>query len=98
MTVSLQELDAHEQPSDELRAEWKAFTRLDPKEALSDSRIDDPRLPVSQTGFKTAGSIPKNQIEDAFAHIGMPVSIEEDAPIIHHPLLPGKAHPSSMLC
>lgn len=90
MTVSLGELDAHEQPPDELRAEWKGFTKLSPKEALADPRIDDPRLPPSQTGFKTVGSISQSQIKEAFTHIGMSESVVgKDLPIIHHPLLPG---------
>uniref|UniRef100_A0A8H7NNG9 Fe2OG dioxygenase domain-containing protein n=1 Tax=Bionectria ochroleuca TaxID=29856 RepID=A0A8H7NNG9_BIOOC len=70
MTINLGDLDAHEQPSDELRAEWKS-------------------LPLSETGFVSAGSISKNQLTEAFKQLGLSQEVQEDAQIIHHPLLPG---------
>lgn len=91
MTISLSDLDAHEQPSAELRAEWKAFTRLEPEVLLQDSRIDDPRAPASASGFLAAGSISKSQLSDAFQHIGVTDAHlpEDGARVIYHPLLPG---------
>lgn len=92
MTVSLAELDAHEQPSDEMRTEWKHFSRLERSVLVQDPRIDDPRLPLSENGFQTAGQITKSQIADAFAELGDEFRefAEGDVPIIYHSLLPGK--------
>ncbi|KAH0601831.1 hypothetical protein MHUMG1_00710 [Metarhizium humberi] len=91
MTVSLAELDAHEQPSDEMRAEWKHFYRLDPSVVVQDPRIDDPRLPLSENGFQAAGKIDKTQVADAFAALGdhLRSLAQEDIPVISHSLLPG---------
>lgn len=91
MTIALSDLDAHEQPSPELRAEWKAFTRLEPKALLEDPRIDDPRADPSTCGFVTAGTISNSQLSAAFQHIGVTdAPLKEDgAPVICHPLLPG---------
>ncbi|KAG8423414.1 hypothetical protein J3458_000314 [Metarhizium acridum] len=91
MTVSLAELDAHEQPSDEMRAEWKHFSRLDPSAVVQDPRIDDPRLPLSENGFQATGKIDKTHVADAFAALGdhLRPSAQEDIPIISHSLLPG---------
>ncbi|KAK7218164.1 hypothetical protein V2G26_006167 [Clonostachys chloroleuca] len=89
MTINLGDLDAHEQPSDELRAEWKSFSKKEPAELLNETKLDDPRLPLSQTGFVSAGSISKNQLTEAFKQIGISQEAQEDAQIIHHPLLPG---------
>ncbi|KAI9151978.1 Alpha-ketoglutarate-dependent dioxygenase abh1 [Paramyrothecium foliicola] len=55
----LDELDAHEQPSDEMRAEWKSFSRMDPGAFNNEPRIDDPRLPLEKTEFRTSGTIPR---------------------------------------
>ncbi|CAI6090293.1 unnamed protein product [Clonostachys chloroleuca] len=89
MTINLGDLDAHEQPSDELRAEWKSFSKKEPAELLNETKLDDPRLPLSQTGFVSAGSILKNQLTEAFKQLGISQEAQEDAQIIHHPLLPG---------
>ncbi|KJK81718.1 hypothetical protein H634G_02980 [Metarhizium anisopliae BRIP 53293] len=91
MTVSLAELDAHEQPSDEMRAEWKHFYRLDPSVMVQDPRIDDPRLPLSENGFQASGKIDKTQVADAFAALGdhLRSFAQEDIPVISHSLLPG---------
>lgn len=91
MTVSLAELDAHEQPSDEMRTEWKQFSRMEPSVVVQDPRIDDPRLPLSENGFQTAGQIDKSQVADAFAELGDEFRefADRDIPIIFHSLLPG---------
>jgi hypothetical protein len=93
MTVSLGDLDAHEQPSEEMRAEWKSFVRMDPKVLLNDPRIDDPRRPISETMFQSAGAIPKDAVAEAFRQLRPNQDLEmpsQDAPIIYHPLLPGE--------
>lgn len=91
MATTLAGLDAHEQPSDEMRAEWKGFTRLDKAILLEDPRIDDPRLPISESGFLKAGEISRSQIATAFSRLGDKYTEEakSDAPILYHPLLPG---------
>ncbi|KJZ73772.1 hypothetical protein HIM_06890 [Hirsutella minnesotensis 3608] len=92
MTVTLAELDAHEQPSDEMRAEWKHFSRLEPEALVGDGRVDDPRRPPHETGFRSAGCIARDQIARACAHLdpGLDAHADADAPILFHPLLPGK--------
>lgn len=88
MTVSLAQLDAHEQPSAEMRSEWKHFSRLDRNLLTDDARIDDPRAPLSQNGFREVGRLPQAQIAKAFNHLGCQGALD-DIPIISHPLLPG---------
>lgn len=87
----LDELDAHEQPSDEMRAEWKAFSRMEPKTLQNDPRIDDPRLPIDTTEFCRFTTIPRSRIAEAFSHISpeLAADAQGDAPVIFHPLLPG---------
>ncbi|KAK5996598.1 Alpha-ketoglutarate-dependent dioxygenase abh1 [Cladobotryum mycophilum] len=92
MTASVVHLDAHEQPSEEMRAEWKSFSRADQAALLADPRIDDPRLPLEDNGFRQTGAaIPRAQLADAFARLRPEFGAEArgDVPIIHHPLLPG---------
>ncbi|TFB03060.1 Alpha-ketoglutarate-dependent dioxygenase abh1 [Trichoderma ghanense] len=87
------DLDAHEQPSDQMKAEWKHFARLDQTTLLRDTPLDDPRLPLEETEFRLSGHIPRAQIAEAFSHLGAEYVDEGkedgDAPILHHPLLPG---------
>jgi hypothetical protein len=92
MTVGLAELDAHEQPSDQMRTEWKYFARLEPSALLGHPRIDDPRLPLSENGFQASGQIDRSQVAHAFAELGdeFAALAERDAPIIFHRLLPGE--------
>lgn len=92
MTVNLTELDAHEQPSDQMRAQWKAFSRKEPSELIEDPFVDDPRAPLEKSGFVAYSSLPKEQVARSFAELG-PEYVkyaERDATIIHHPLLPGE--------
>ncbi|KAG6193225.1 hypothetical protein E4U10_003787 [Claviceps purpurea] len=86
------ELDAHEQPSDEMRAEWKFFSKLDPSALAShDSSIDDPRKPLSENGFQAAGQIDKSRVERAFTELDPELAglAGGDVPVIYHALLPG---------
>ncbi|KIL92448.1 hypothetical protein FAVG1_03626 [Fusarium avenaceum] len=88
---NLAEIDAHEQPSDEMRAEWKGYMRQDHKSLLNDPRIDDPRAPLEESGFRQISSVSKEQIAKGFARLdpNLASQAENDIPIIHHPLLPG---------
>lgn len=92
MAVSLSDMDAHEQPSDEMRSEWKYFAKLDPSTLpQQEPRIDDPRRPLSENGFRQAGQIGREQVARAFAELDPALAglAEGDVPVIHHPLLPG---------
>jgi hypothetical protein len=94
MTIDIKHLDAHEQPSDELRAKWKAFSKAEPKDLLSSLDIDDPQDPKSAAEFCLAGTIPVDTLNSSFRHICPSDAPEfkatEDVPIYYHPLLPGK--------
>lgn len=91
MAVDLTDLDAHQQPSDEMRAEWKSFSRQDPLSVLQDPRIDDPRAPLEVSGFRVVKSLPQAQLAKSFAHLDPELSsyAEGDCSVIHHPLIPG---------
>lgn len=92
MSPDLTELDAHEQPSDEMRAEWKRFSRQDPRSFLTDDRVDDPRAPPDLAGFRSAGTLTQSQLAASFTHLDPELAsqAESDAPILYHPLLPGE--------
>ncbi|KAJ4305996.1 hypothetical protein N0V88_000787 [Collariella sp. IMI 366227] len=92
MTGDIKHLDAHEQPSDELRAKWKGFSRAEPKDLFSGRDIDDLHNPESAAEFCIAGTIPVDTLNRSFQHI-CPANTPEfqatkDAPIYYHPLLP----------
>ncbi|KAI1435469.1 hypothetical protein GGR50DRAFT_322426 [Xylaria sp. CBS 124048] len=94
MTIDLSTLDAHEQPSDELRAIWKGYSRTD--HAAFTSHPDINELDVNNPGdFELAGHIPVNTLKESFkllqgngTHNAYPDPVE-DVPIYFHPLLPG---------
>ncbi|PHH89162.1 hypothetical protein CDD83_6574 [Cordyceps sp. RAO-2017] len=87
---SLSELDAHEQPSEAMRAEWKLFSRMEPQAVLQDGRVDDPRLGPRDGGFRAAGAIPEAQVARALAQLGPECTAGRgDAAVLSHPLLPG---------
>ncbi|KAK3901756.1 hypothetical protein C8A05DRAFT_44662 [Staphylotrichum tortipilum] len=93
MTADIKQLDAHEQPSEDLRAKWKAFARAEPKDLANNQGIDDLQDPQTTAEFCTAGTIPVDTLNRAFRHI-CPSDAPEfqaaaDAPIYYHPLLPG---------
>jgi hypothetical protein len=92
MTSDIKHLDAHEQPSDELRVKWKAFAKTEPK-GLPISDIDDLQNPDSAAEFCVAGTIPVDSLNRSFQHICPEDAPEfratKDAPIYYHPLLPG---------
>ncbi|KAH8903032.1 hypothetical protein BR93DRAFT_885645 [Coniochaeta sp. PMI_546] len=91
MTVDIASLDAHEQPSDELRAKWKAYSKTEASD-LSAHDIDDLRVPEKAAGFVLAGQIPTDQLKASFNHLSSDITsgLElRDVPIYYHPLLPG---------
>jgi len=94
MTAEITELDAHEQPSDELRAKWKGYAKADQKDLIENvSRdIDDLTLAEKAAEFCLAGTIPAEQLNRSFSHLcpsDASVTVEQDAPIYYHPILPG---------
>ncbi|KAI1823779.1 hypothetical protein F4861DRAFT_531353 [Xylaria intraflava] len=93
MTIDLTTLDAHEQPSDKLRALWKSYSRTDHAAFSNHPDIDE--LDVNNPGdFKLAGHIPIKTLNESFkllqgeARNTLPDGVE-DVPIYFHPLLPG---------
>jgi hypothetical protein len=96
MTADIKELDAHEQPPDELKAKWKSFSRIDQKDLVDSRDIDDLQSAESAAEFSLAGTIPVETLNRSFRHV-CPGNTPEfqaskDAPIYYHPLLPGTSH------
>ncbi|KAI5918140.1 hypothetical protein F4810DRAFT_603087 [Camillea tinctor] len=97
MTLDLTTLDAHEQPSDELRGLWKKYYRTDHTEFVNHPEIDEVRTEEEGGQFKLAGTIPSEKLRSAFQKLqgeDGPASKDiaydlKDAPIYFHPLLPG---------
>ncbi|KAL2755568.1 hypothetical protein ACRALDRAFT_1082247 [Sodiomyces alcalophilus JCM 7366] len=92
MTTDITHYDAHEQPSDDLRATWKSYSKAEHKDLLNHPDIDDPRSEAQREEYRVAGTITAKQMTDAFSHIHKepldPLCIQ-DTPILYHPLLPG---------
>jgi hypothetical protein len=93
MMIDIKELDAHEQPSDELKAKWKAYSKTEQRELIESGDIDDLESPEKVAEFCLAGVIPAQQLNASFEHLyptdSTPPRVEKDAPIYYHPLLPG---------
>ncbi|KAJ8120957.1 hypothetical protein O1611_g10225 [Lasiodiplodia mahajangana] len=92
MTLDLTTLDAHEQPSDELRAFWKKYYRTDYADFVNHPDIDE--LDVANPGdFQPAGSISGEKLKESFqllqGNLQDAPEVIKDAPIYFHPLLPG---------
>ncbi|KAJ6780180.1 hypothetical protein PWT90_04408 [Aphanocladium album] len=89
--ATITEIDAHEQPTEQMRAQWKSWAKMDAKEANDHERIDDPRKSPAKSGFIQTSSITKEQKREAFSQFGDEYADEakEDTPVLHHPLLPG---------
>ncbi|OAQ97005.1 hypothetical protein LLEC1_05986 [Akanthomyces lecanii] len=89
--TTITEYDAHEQPTEEMRAKWKAWARMEAKDVKDHPRIDDPRKPTEESGFIRTSSITKEQRREAFSQFGAEYADEakEDVTVLHHPLLPG---------
>jgi len=95
MQASSVALDAHEQPSDELRGIWKTVSRADQVEVLSRGDIDDLADPRVLAEFSQAGSITSETLQAAFDEFlegsGRELDVESDAAIYYHPILPGQS-------
>ncbi|KAI0593554.1 hypothetical protein F4775DRAFT_577582 [Biscogniauxia sp. FL1348] len=97
MTLDLTTLDAHEQPSDELRGLWKKYYRTDHTEFVNHPEIDEVRPSEEGGQFQLAGKIPSEKLQSAFRQLEGEEGIAakdatgdlKDAPIYFHPLLPG---------
>lgn len=93
MTVDVATLDAHEQPSNHVRAIWKAYSKTDGKDLLRDADIDDLSVPEKLAEFQVAGSIPVEKIQTAFSRLtgdDPPIAqLKQDSIIYYYPLLPG---------
>lgn len=93
MTAEITSLDAHEQPSDELRAKWKKHSKMEQSDLFGSDAIDDLSFPEKVAGFVRAGEIKAEQIAESFSHLskeGSPsLVVGGDAPIYYHPILPG---------
>ena len=94
MTVEITELDAHEQPSEELKAQWKSYSKTEQKDLIDSGEIDDLECAEKTAEFCLAGTIPAERLNTSFKHItppgSTPVQVDKDAPIYYHPLLPGQ--------
>ncbi|KAH8157922.1 hypothetical protein CIB48_g10324 [Xylaria polymorpha] len=92
MTIDLTTLDAHEQPSDELRALWKGISRTGHAELAKHPDIDE--LDASNPGeFQLVSHIPSEKLNEAFQLLQGSVEttseLTKDVPIYSHPILPG---------
>lgn len=92
MGSSGHELDAHEQPSAELRARWKAIVKLTPTELAEYTAIDDPRAPMPESGFREADPKTQRQLQTALSSLAPKLAglAVKDSPVVYHPLLPGR--------
>lgn len=94
MTVDLTTLDAHEQPSDLMRATWKSYAKADKADLLSGGDIDDLLVPEKAAQFQEAGVISAEKLQSAFnSLLGEDSAVpqaKENATILYHPILPGK--------
>jgi hypothetical protein len=96
MLVDIKDLDAHEQPSDELRGKWKSYSKAEQKDLIESGDIDDLDSAAKANEFCLAGTISAERLNTSFKHItpgSTPVVVEKDAPIYYHPLLPGSLRP-----
>lgn len=96
MTVNLQDLDAHEQPSDQLRATWKSYYRSDHGAFVDHPDVDDFHIPEKAAELHRSGVIPAEKLALAFRQIEgpdwNPNQELSDAPIYFHPLMPGMSN------
>lgn len=94
MTVDVTTLDAHEQPSDQMRAIWKGFAKTNQDILLKEGNIDDLSIPEIAAEFQKAGTIPVEKIREAFSCLendNQSLSpVEDDAVIYYHPIIPGE--------
>ncbi|KAH7028022.1 uncharacterized protein B0I36DRAFT_247570 [Microdochium trichocladiopsis] len=90
MTLDLTTLDAHEQPSDELKKTWKSYSRTEHAALRHHPDIDDVR---TSDEFLLKTHIPAEVLKASFKAL-QGESFDEsqevrDAPVYYHPILPG---------
>lgn len=96
MAADATTLDAHEQPSDHMRAVWKGYSKAEKEDLLKGGDIDDLSIPEKLAEFPEVGRIPADKLHTAFSRLadGDPSTripqVDHDAVIYHHPLIPGK--------
>ncbi|TRX92396.1 hypothetical protein FHL15_006782 [Xylaria flabelliformis] len=83
MAIDLTTLDAHEQPSDELRAHWKTYSRTDHAEFVKHPDIDE--LDISNPGdFRLVDHIPGERLKESFrllqGHVKTTPDLMHDSP------------------
>lgn len=94
MAAEIAELDAHEQPSEAMRAIWKSYAKKSHEEMRNHPDIDDPRSERQSEKFQVAGVIPAERRSSAFLQVHkepLDPSATKDVPILYHPLLPGSS-------
>jgi hypothetical protein len=92
MTVDLAELDAHEQPADDLRAKWKYYTKADKVGEHRNGVIIE--NPEEHEDLRQVGEVGAAQLEEAYKHLDIaPSQLSDDLvprPMLEHPLIPGR--------
>ncbi|CAJ2504977.1 Uu.00g123710.m01.CDS01 [Anthostomella pinea] len=93
MTIDLTTLDAHEQPSDELRVNWKRYSRTEHADFASHLEIDELDPSDAKSAFRLAEHLPSERLRSSFQQLEGDEwdahTTVNDAPIYFHPLLPG---------
>ncbi|KAI0898842.1 alkylated DNA repair protein AlkB [Annulohypoxylon nitens] len=93
MPLDLTTLDAHEQPSQELKATWKKYSRTDHADFISHPDIDELDFTKNVGAFHLEGHIPREKLISSFKQLEDEsrdkAQISQDAPFYSHPLVPG---------
>ncbi|KAL8393852.1 hypothetical protein RB595_003561 [Gaeumannomyces hyphopodioides] len=90
MTINLTDLDAHEQPSDRMRAIWKSYARAEPADIVARGDVDDLAEPQKAADFVLCAKVPAKTLTEGFRHLDPAATpVAHDSPVYHHPLLPG---------
>lgn len=93
MTADINDLDAHEQPSAELKGMWKTVSKTEQDDLIQSGEIDDLSSPQTLAELRVSGTISANTLNTTFKSFlsdrQLP-EIDEDATIYYHPLLPGR--------
>ncbi|KAI0026045.1 hypothetical protein F4780DRAFT_774244 [Xylariomycetidae sp. FL0641] len=86
MTLDLTTLDAHEQPSPELRGSWKRYSRTEHKDFVNHPEIDELDPSAPDCPFQIAGHIPGERLRDSYRRLEGDVSFVPKDPSVHKPL------------
>ncbi|KAJ1328099.1 alkylated DNA repair protein alkB homolog-like 1 [Microdochium nivale] len=90
MAIDLTTLDAHEQPADELKKTWKAYSRTEHVALQQHPDIDDTR---TSDEFLLKTHIPSGVLRSSFKALQGDswddTQEVQNAPVYYHPLLPG---------